>query len=249
MASKEEIVLPPIAGKVFSFSEIDSTQNEARRLLEKGEVPPFTVIACAQTLGRGRFNHKWLSPRGGIYFSWITNAQRVQGASLVIAMALHRAMRETLECVAYIKWPNDIVLGGKKVAGILTEIVGQTLIIGVGINTFHSDSLAPELTEKATTLPIDEEKKYSLLFSFWENLAKIWADFLSCGFGAMMSEYNSMSIPPGTLMSVSIGNEVVKGRYCGVSRDGELLLDVGETVRKFNAGETTVAEFQLCGEK
>lgn len=240
MASSQEIILPQLAGKIFTFYKLPTTQREARRLLAQGETPPFTVIANEQTDGYGRRSRRWLSPPNGIYISWVTKSVRYKPASLVIAIPLHRAIEKIASVRAMIKWPNDILIDGRKTAGILVEIADDTLIAGIGMNTFEREKMPGEIKNLAITIAMNDEQRVKFITEFFTQLQSVWHKFCRDGFTVLKDEYLQRSMPMGTNLSLTIGNTTEHGRYAGVSNEGEIILITGETVRRFAIGEASI---------
>ncbi len=165
---------------LIRLEEIDSTSLEARRRLASGTdiAGPTAILAHRQTGGVGRFGRHWESPVGGVWMTliWPLGPEAgavIDGLGLRIGLACCRAVEETLERAGCpkpvrLKWPNDVLVDGRKALGVLTEIVqppsGRVALIGVGVNAnFPGDALPPELRPIATTLadeagcPIDPE--------------------------------------------------------------------------------------------
>ena len=119
--------------KEIHLKEIDSTQNYAKNLILNNE-KNFVVVSDMQTSGRGRNGHTWTSPHGGLWFSFDVNFHS-DFPTLVIGIATMEVLKEEYNCDLKIKWPNDLILDGKKVGGILCEKVNNEIIAGIGINT------------------------------------------------------------------------------------------------------------------
>ena len=134
--------------KVLSFDKISSTQTYAHDMIANGGASDHTIVcAAAQYAGRGRYRRKWVSHHGNLYASFIF---RCPDRDPRLAYAVAVAIAETLSSygiVPQIKWPNDILLDGKKVSGVLIEYAGRFVIIGIGINV-HSN---PTVDEYQTT--------------------------------------------------------------------------------------------------
>jgi biotin-[acetyl-CoA-carboxylase] ligase BirA-like protein len=143
--------------KIFRFETLDSTSSHASRLIEAGESPPFAVISATQTEGRGRSGKTWSSPEGGLYLTLAFDIQELthsrQGQwPLIAATAIAIWLRREFGFRATIKWPNDLLYAGQKLAGILCESSVQggvwgPMLLGVGINVQN----APLLTEQRST--------------------------------------------------------------------------------------------------
>ena len=132
-----------IGKRVYYFEEIDSTQNFALQIAQNKKENGTIVIGQKQTNGKGRLNRKWVSSKGGIWFSIILHPKFTIEESvllpIVAAVSLSSAIKKTLNLETNVKWPNDITLNGKKVAGILIDTSSQSnniesMVLGVGIN-------------------------------------------------------------------------------------------------------------------
>ena len=234
---KEKIMLSDIIGDIFQFDSLASTQDKAKEMLKAGHRPPFVIVAGVQMAGRGRFSRQWVSPPGGTYFSWVVQAQTLQAVPLVVAIAIHRELEKLHPGKLQIKWPNDILLDGRKLAGILVEAINDTLIIGIGINTFDAPMLPDELLETGAVMPLLSGEKETLMDELLNELDNVWQAFQKGGFAPFHDEYISRSIPIGTAMRVSGSNEISDGKFAGISNIGELLLGKENKIFSFDSGE------------
>ncbi len=151
----------PFAGKLHHFAEIDSTNTCAMRQGAAGAPHGSVYLADAQTAGRGRGAHTWASPPGtGLYLSVLLRPALAPGdalwVSLAAGMATLTAIRAATGLVADLRWPNDVLFGSRKCAGILTEMHAEAtrvryLVVGIGINV-HQPEFPPELAGAATSL-------------------------------------------------------------------------------------------------
>ncbi len=151
------------------FDTLDSSNNYGKELAKQQPVHGTLIVTDTQTAGKGRRGRVWQSPkRSNIYMSLCLEpklqAEYAAGLTLVMALAVAEAVREVTGCEPKIKWPNDIVLNGKKICGILTEMVlkeeGYAVIIGVGINV-NTDSFPEEIKNTATSLKLETGKELS----------------------------------------------------------------------------------------
>ena len=144
------------------FDIIDSTQVLAKSMAKQG-IKNEIFIAKEQDAGIGRNGHSWFSNLGGLYFSYITNVFN-NIYTLTLAVAINQILREKYQIETKIKWPNDILLNNKKIAGIICEKVNNAIVVGIGINTNFESSNLEELSDIATTIlsetgiNIDNEK-------------------------------------------------------------------------------------------
>ncbi len=234
------ISLPQIAGAVYSYTVLPSTQDEAKRLLSGGCRPPFVVIAERQTAGRGRLNRSWASPEGGIYLSWVDSPPVSPAAALVVGVALAKAIRAKTKGDVVLKWPNDVLLGGGKVAGILLETFGNAVVVGVGVNTFPQGAFGDDEPPNAACLPLPGREKAELLRTFFEELSRLWRRFRDDGFAPIREEYMALSFPLGTPIRVVSGDLSLPGRFAGVDDEGRLLLACSDGEKRFAAGEVSL---------
>ncbi len=232
---------------------VDSTNLWAKEEGENGAAHGSVYVADQQTAGRGRRGRAWESPAGeNLYFSLLLrpdfNPDKASMLTLVMAMAVAEAVRD-YGAGAYIKWPNDIVLNGKKLSGILTEMHLATygaysVIIGVGVNV-KQKCFAPEIVETATGLckelnmEIDREE---LLDKILQSFEKFYQEFTLRGdLSLLQARYNDILINRGKYVKVLDPKGEFTGIARGINEQGELLVEKedGEIVTVY-AGEVSV---------
>ena len=157
--------------QVRILDEVDSTNDEAKRLAEAGAVHGTLILAKKQTAGKGRRGRSFESREGdGLFMSLLIRAdlapERASMLTLVMGMAVTKALEELTGLHPQIKWPNDVVISGKKICGILTEMSMQMdcinyLVLGVGVN-IHNRDFSDELSDRATSVHIEQGKEISL---------------------------------------------------------------------------------------
>lgn len=232
---------------------LDSTQRVARERARAGAPEGTCVIAESQTAGRGRLGRTWHSPPGvNVYASIVLRPAMAPSAvpqiALVAGLAVAAAIRD-VPLPAALKWPNDVLVGGRKVAGILTELEAEIervhfVIVGIGVNVNAPPAAFPvELAERATSLAIAAGRHVDrgafmgrLLAAFEERHRR----FLAEGFGALRSEWESYAALTGCAVRVSGGPQLVEGTVLGIDDAGALRLatPAGETL--VVAGEVTL---------
>ncbi len=242
---------------VFVFKETDSTNESAARLGRAGGPAGIVIFAESQTGGRGRFGRRWESASHlGLWFSILLRPdlplahwpRLTTCAAVAIATAIERIVPLKVE----IKWPNDLFIAGKKVAGILIETgTDQALkpfaVLGIGINVNHlATDFAPELAERATSLRIAAgatvdrpELAAAILHELESRL-----DGLATGFSFTLDEATERSCLLGRWVELRAGggggDEVVEGMAEGLDSEGRLLLRTKDgTLQVLNAGEVT----------
>lgn len=154
-----------IGKKIIRYKEIDSTNEEARRLIKQGEGEGLVLVADIQTKGRGKPGSRWFSPKGNIYFSAVVKPHRnpkdLAPITLLGALASRSMISKIAKMPAVIKWPNDLRIHGRKVGGVLVErMASGYLIIGIGINV---NVIPGEVREESTSLKKEARRNFSLL--------------------------------------------------------------------------------------
>lgn len=235
----------------FYFSEIGSTNDEAARLAEKGAGEGTTVLAAAQTAGRGRFGRTWFSPPGaGLYVSVVIRNPRVAPlVTLAGGVAVAEGLRAATALPVEIKWPNDIVvqtgLGRRrKVAGILAE--GSTgadgvqhMVLGIGINV-GAAAYPPEVADRATSLEGELGRAIdapSVLAECLSALAHRVGDLSAGHAAAVLARWTELS-PTATGVKVEwdTTSGVASGTTMGIDRDGALLVRASWGIERIVSG-------------
>lgn len=229
---------PDWAGRLHRMDTVVSTQEEAKRLAESGAPEGTAVMAEEQTGGRGRMGRKWHSPKGkGIWMSVVLRPsiplQSTPQLTLLAGVAVCTAIRKITGVEAGIKWPNDLLAGGRKVCGILIESnVGpgglQYAIAGIGISANLSEEDYPaELKEIATSLlieggvPVDRVK---LAGEVLRELKIHYELYLEQGFEPIARLWEEQSVTLGRRIGRRTQQGWLEGTAIGLGEDGELLL-------------------------
>jgi len=249
---------PHLAGRwrdIRWLAETDSTQRVARELGRAGVPEGTVVIAEAQTAGRGRLGRTWHSPRGvNLYCSIVLrpplSPAAVPQVALVAGVAAAAALAETPGLAPRLKWPNDVLIDGRKVAGILTEMEAEVervhhVILGIGVNlNAPRAAFPPELRERATSLFLATGRRVDRAAVTGRLLAALearYGRFLEGGFEAVRAEWESYSCLTGTDVRVASAEGEMAGRVLGLDTDGALMLARPDgTSTRIVAGEVTV---------
>ena len=242
-----------IGQEIYHYSEVDSTNNVAKELAEKGAVEGTIVIAESQRSGKGRRGKKWLSPSGGVWMTIILRPDIPTSQAPLLTLLTGVAVAETLnhECGldVGIKWPNDILIGDKKVCGILTEASARKegldyVVVGIGIDlNVDVDEFPPDLREGATSLKNELEKEISgekLVQNFLLNFENLYNDFKEGQFSGILNQWRKLSTTIGSTVEVQKRGRTIQGEAVGITRDGILILEMDDgSLRKIISGECT----------
>ena len=237
------------------FNEVMSTNTIAKFLSMNGVGNGAVVISEKQTKARGRSGKNWESPLGGVWLSIILNPNVNHSKIPLITLATGVAVENTLKRIgvknAEIKWPNDILIHGKKVCGILTEAITsfntiESVIIGVGIDANISiENFPEELRENMTTLndEIGEKVDENLLIKlFLEEFEKISEQFINEEYETILKEWRKNSYTIGKIVEVHEPfSKPYDGYVLGISRDGSLVVEkIDGTLEKVISGECII---------
>ncbi len=240
---------------IKQYDTIDSTSLEARRLIHQGSGHGTVVTAQSQTAGRGRLNRTWDSAKGaGIWFSVVLEPkvpmEQMSLYSFVAAVAVAEGICETSGLTVQVKWPNDVLVNGRKVCGILLELVAERnqpvrLIIGIGINaTQQLTDFPEEVQRKATSLAmetgraIDRQQVLEAVLR-WLNVCS--AQLETEGFAPVRERWQELSCINGKhIQIVRQGEALLYGTALGLADDGALLVQTETGVERVMAGDVSL---------
>lgn len=242
-----------IGKEIFYASVLDSTNTKAKQLAEQAYPAGTVVIAERQEAGRGRTGRSWDSPAGeGIFMTLLLRpAVKPDCASmltLVAALAVTAAIRKCTGKNVGIKWPNDIVMNGKKVCGILTEMAVKEnaidyVVVGIGINVLNV-SFSKELAQLATSLYLETGEYFEravLIEEVWEQFEYYYEQFLkTMDLSRLAEEYEAQLVNKDQRVRVLDPKEPFEGNAVGITERGELLVDTGEGRKIVASGEVSV---------
>lgn len=224
---------------VSYYATVPSTQAVAHELAQAGEPEGHVVVADEQTSGRGRFGRNWSSAAGtSISMSLLLRPalapENVPPLTLVAAVAVTRAIEKVTDLEADIKWPNDILLNGKKIVGILTEMqsepgLANVVILGIGINANQTDEeLIHDDRNQSTSLATEKGElinRAELLANILEEFEWLYDAYLKNGFKEIKLLWEARSISIGLNLEAKSIHGTVTGRSVGISEDGALLVE------------------------
>jgi BirA family biotin operon repressor/biotin-[acetyl-CoA-carboxylase] ligase len=236
-----------VLGSRFQFFPTIGSTNDAAATLAEGAV----VVADRQTAGRGRRGHAWFSPpASGLYVSVVLAPHRATidalRATQLLTLGAGVAISEALETAAGLradlKWPNDLFVGRRKLAGILAESSGDTVILGYGINVAPS-AFPPELHDRATSIESELGRgidRHELFVETLVALARRYQDLLNGRFDAILDAWRRRA--PGAVgarVARTISGAVEDGVTAGIDDRGALLVRVGDRIERIVSGEIT----------
>lgn len=242
---------PSLAWPIHVSDTIDSTNAEALRLIDAGYAAPFLVLAEQQTAGRGRRGRKWVSPFAqNVYYSLVLRIEgglrQLEGLSLVVGLAVLQALRDLGVLGAGLKWPNDLLVVDKKIAGILLELVGDPadichVVIGVGINV--NMQKAEEVDQRWTSVHLETGvavDRNHLVAQLGIQLQRYLERHKASGFAALQGEWEQNHLWQGQVASLIAGSSQVDGVVLGVDRQGALRLSVDGVEKIYSGGELSL---------
>ncbi|WP_277963919.1 bifunctional biotin--[acetyl-CoA-carboxylase] ligase/biotin operon repressor BirA [Pseudomonas sp. RIT-To-2] len=235
----------------FIFDSIDSTNAEALRAVAQGREAPFMVLAERQTAGRGRRGRTWVSPFAeNLYYSLVLRIdggmRQLEGLSLVVGLAVMQALRELGIARAGLKWPNDVLVGQQKIAGILLELVGDpadvchvVLGIGINVNMQSTDAVDQQWTSMRleSGKSVDRNQLVSLLS---KRLQEYLVLHREQGFAPIQAQWEANHLWQGRAVSLIAGVNQVDGEVMGIDHQGALRLKVDGVEKSFSGGELSL---------
>lgn len=244
-----------IGQQILHHRELTSTQDAAEELARNGADEGTVVIAETQTRGRGRKGRNWVSPsEGGLYLSIILRPglipSKVIQIPLIAGMAVCRAIIRETDLQPGIKWPNDVMIGGKKVAGILTETSSELdrvnyVVLGIGVNVNTPGSqLTGSTGGIGTSLFVAGRKTVSRVVFVQQLLCEfesLYTKFLASGFGPQREEWKKLDRTIGSRVKVSESGQEIEGQAIDIDQDGFLLLrqDNGD-IKRIVSGDVSL---------
>lgn len=227
---------------------VGSTQDLVfQRLRQTGGAEPegLVIAAEAQVEGRGRMARKWESAPGNLYLSMLLRPEGYPQCFGHYAQLLPVALADTLEGAGAgpehigLKWPNDVLLGGRKCAGILIEVGGDALVAGMGVNLRTAPETGAAVAEFTQALP----ERGAFLEALLENIGEVLARYRGEGFAPIRERWLARAVSLGRPVEIRLGGKAVAGTFRGIDLDGamELVTDAG-SVRRITGGEVSLVE-------
>ena len=236
---------------VFIHESLDSTNAQALREISSGLPAPFIILAEQQSTGRGRRGRKWVSPFAqNIYYSLVLRVdggmRQLEGLSLVVGLAVLGALRDFGDFEAGLKWPNDILVGNKKIAGILLELVGDPadvchVVIGIGVNV--NMIVASDVDQAWTSVRLETGRdinRNALIVALGRSLEIYLSRHEALSFAAIQAEWELNHLWQGREVSLMAGTHQVDGTVLGIDQQGAIRLNVAGQEKTFSGGELSL---------
>jgi BirA family biotin operon repressor/biotin-[acetyl-CoA-carboxylase] ligase len=230
------ITLPSPCTPVF-FERVDSTNDSAKAMAAKGAPHLTIVVAGEQTAGKGRNGRTWISPPGNLYCSTILRPGCPLSSAAQIGFVAALATRQTIDDILHsaadvrCKWPNDVLVDGRKVSGILLESSSSTgaevdwVVLGLGVNIL----LSPEPTDRPATNLISagahDVTAERFLEAWMPHLIDWYTKWRRDGFGHVRQAWLAQAMGRGEIINVRLGKQVLTGRFADLDPGGSLILD------------------------
>lgn len=241
----------PAGYRHIHLGDIDSTNTDAFRRIESGEPANLWITAERQTVGRGRGERTWTSEPGNLYASLLLQRDVPLATALqlpfVAGVSIHDAIMDESggrhEQRLTLKWPNDVLLDGKKICGILAEsrpltgAGGLAIAVGFGVNVAHhpGETRNPATNLAAQNVETTPSELFERLAQRMSEWFTIWND--GAGIDRILKAWQGRAAPHATRLTVHTGQEPVSGTYAGLDVDGALLLNVAGETRRILFGD------------
>jgi len=254
-----ELKTKVIGKRVYYFEEIDSTQNFAQQIASDKKEDGTIIIAEKQTSGRGRLDRIWASPKGGMWFSLIIHPKFDVSSSTLVpiagAVALSKSIKSILGVETQVKWPNDIMMNGKKVAGMLVNASVQAnnidyLVLGVGIN-FDVDvkKLEKRLSKSPNFYGVNSLRKKDdntspivLLKEFLLQFEKVLLQLNKGEKSKIVKEWTKRADRIGEKITINTSNGEISGISHGIDNDGALKVKTAKEMKKIFVGDVVSSQ-------
>jgi len=245
-----------IGKRAYYFDSVDSTQNYALKIASDLKESGTVVIAEKQTKGKGRLGRKWISPSGGIWLSIIFHpnfdVNVITLFPIASSLALANAIQKTFDLQPKLKWPNDVTVNGKKLAGMLVDASIESdkvknLVLGVGINF----KINPKMVEKnlkntgnfyGVASLTDEKSSLSplpLVHSFFTELEKVYDDLNYGRIHTIISKWSKLSSTIGKNITITTSDGKITGKSLRIDEDGALVIKGKTKNHRILAGDVT----------
>lgn len=254
--SSFELTAKRLGSEVRFFQETDSTNRDVDAAAQAGATEGLIIMADSQTAGRGRMTRTWFSPAGSnLYFSLLLRPDIPLAVAPSLPLVVGLAVAEAIVACApalmpKIKWPNDILVNGKKICGILCELQTKQdntvdyIVVGIGVNVnLTADQIPVELKDRATSILIENGeplKREQLLAAILNQLEPIYDNWRAFGFKPLVQNINALDALRGLSIRMELSGSPVEGIASGILDDGSLLLQTSKGALPIYSGEAHI---------
>lgn len=242
-----------LLSEIEVIPEVDSTNTLLKARATQGAPSGSVCLAEYQRAGRGRQGKGWVSPFGSnLYLSLLwrfsTGPAALAGLSLVVGVALARALEQCTGQPVGLKWPNDLLWQGRKLGGILIEVAGETsgptyAIIGVGVNVQMPEGAGDEIGQPWTDISCLTGRPVSrnaLSAAVLEQLAVALQTFETQGSAVFLDAWRDLDVTAGKAVELHLADRIIGGQARGIDESGALMIQVGGEIRRFSSGEVSL---------
>lgn len=245
-----------IGQNIHFYKEVESTNDTAKKFVENDAPEGTIVIAEHQTAGKSRKRADWASPAGGIYMTMIlrpaVNLLEASKLTIVTGVAIAKTLYESFNINVGIKWPNDILIGNKKISGILTEAVTnkdkvEAVLVGVGIDVnIEEEDLPDELQKVATSVKKETNivfNRAAIMREFFKIFEELYEEFKNDNFKHIISEWRRLSSTTGNRVKVYKGGKAILADAVGITNNGALIIETDDgKLKKITSGECIIID-------
>ena len=243
-----------LLGSLTTLVSTDSTNREAMQLMQSAPMRGHVVLAERQLAGRGRRGRPWVSPFARNLYMSVTwefdsGAAALEGLSLAVGVAVVRALASIGVSGAGLKWPNDVIANGAKLAGILLEMTGDAagrcqVIIGIGINVAmtgvaEAKAIDQQWTDASSVVGRNVSRN-ALASAVISELLPLLVEFERGGFSRFREEWMSFDVARGRAIALHYGEQTILGVAVGVDENGALAIDTPQGLQRFHGGEVSL---------
>jgi len=245
-----------IGKQIVCLNETISTNNDAFRMAGEGADEGTVVVADKQTNGKGRLGRRWTSPpRVNLYCSVILrpscSPHEAPQLTFLSAVAVARAIELETALKPQIKWPNDVLINGRKVAGLLNEMSAETdainfVVLGIGVNlNMTAEQFGDDVRYPAASILTESGKmldRSAFAATLFNELDKLYAQYVDHGFGPVRDEWQQRCIATGRLIAINDGvTDIAQGSFAGIDVSGALLVrEKSGTIRRILSGDVRI---------
>lgn len=253
ITSHISVEIAAIIDKLVVEERVGSTNDLAARIMRESPRAAVVCLAEEQTAGRGRRGRGWVSPFGNNFygsFGWIfpNGMAALEGLSLAVGVVIVRVLRRHGVKNAQLKWPNDIVVGGAKLGGVLIEVLAEAggqcqVIVGLGLNVSLSASISERVGRAVTDVAAHVQRPFSrneFGAQVIEEVVKLLRDYSEIGFSGFEQEWSGYDALRGEEVITSGLNEEIAGIARGVSQHGALKIETPSGIRLISGGEVSL---------